>query len=479
MLLTALVPLITFPYLSRIFLAEGMGKLNFVASVIQLFTLIAQLGVYTYGVREGTKIRDNKELFSSFACELLLINVFSTLLSYTIFIGSIIFIPTIHQYKTLLLVEGISIGFASLGLDWIYGVYEDYFYITVRQICMQLFSVFAMFLFVHDTGDLQIWAIILTITSAGSNFISIIYARKYVIFKLLFKVRCRHILVHLKPILFLFATSFASKVYCNLDTILLGFLTNDYHVGIYSAAIKVNSVLITCFVAISPVFIPQMIIFANENNKKKLALMLKRLFQVVFCLIIPIVVGCVFESDEIISLLSGDAFLAASLTMRILAPIILINTCTNILYYNYLVIYNKEKEVLRCTVIGGLINLFISVILVPYYKENGAAIGSLISEIATLIIAFLYCKKNDKNFMGSFPSIRNYLIGSIVIVGICMISKRIIYTQIISFFIAVILSVIGYFAVLFITKDYAVAFFIGRVNEKLHKRRKINNELYK
>ena len=54
-------PLITFPYVSRILLPEGTGKVSFAASVVNYFLLIAQLGIPTYGIRACAKVRDNKE----------------------------------------------------------------------------------------------------------------------------------------------------------------------------------------------------------------------------------------------------------------------------------------------------------------------------------------------------------------------------------------------------------------------------------
>lgn len=41
-------PLITFPYVSRILLPEGTGKVSFATSVITYFAMFAQLGIPTY-----------------------------------------------------------------------------------------------------------------------------------------------------------------------------------------------------------------------------------------------------------------------------------------------------------------------------------------------------------------------------------------------------------------------------------------------
>lgn len=43
-------PLITFPYVSRILLPEGTGKVSFATSVVSYFAMFAQLGIPTYGI---------------------------------------------------------------------------------------------------------------------------------------------------------------------------------------------------------------------------------------------------------------------------------------------------------------------------------------------------------------------------------------------------------------------------------------------
>ena len=47
-------PLITFPYISRTLLVDGIGKVNFATSVISYFTMFASLGIPTHKNRTGT-----------------------------------------------------------------------------------------------------------------------------------------------------------------------------------------------------------------------------------------------------------------------------------------------------------------------------------------------------------------------------------------------------------------------------------------
>ena len=54
-------PLITFPYISRTLLVDGIGKVNFATSVISYFTMFASLGIPTYGIRACARVRDDRE----------------------------------------------------------------------------------------------------------------------------------------------------------------------------------------------------------------------------------------------------------------------------------------------------------------------------------------------------------------------------------------------------------------------------------
>ena len=67
-------PLITFPYVSRILLPLGTGKVAFATSVVTYFSMFSQLGIPTYVIRACAQVRDDKEELSRTVQELFLIN---------------------------------------------------------------------------------------------------------------------------------------------------------------------------------------------------------------------------------------------------------------------------------------------------------------------------------------------------------------------------------------------------------------------
>ncbi len=133
-----LFPLITFPYVSRILLPIGTGKVNFATSVISYFTMFANLGIPTYGIRAVAKVRDNKEEVSKLVKELLTINVCMAILSYTVFILALLFVPRLQDEKTLYLIVSMTIFLNAIGMEWLYQGLEKYSYITMRSSYLSL-----------------------------------------------------------------------------------------------------------------------------------------------------------------------------------------------------------------------------------------------------------------------------------------------------------------------------------------------------
>ena len=80
--LSIIFPLITFPYASRVLGVNGIGRVDYANSISNYFVLFAELGITTYAVREGAKIRENKEQLNQLCSEIVIINSISTAVAY-------------------------------------------------------------------------------------------------------------------------------------------------------------------------------------------------------------------------------------------------------------------------------------------------------------------------------------------------------------------------------------------------------------
>ena len=146
-------PLITFPYVSRILLPAGNGKIDAAAAVVTYFSMFSMLGIPTYGIRACAQVRDDKEQLSRTVQEILCINAVMTALVYVVFGASLYVVPKFAEDRTLLLVMGTTIFLNMAGVSWLYSALEEYAYITMVSLAFKAIGVLLMFLFVHDAGD--------------------------------------------------------------------------------------------------------------------------------------------------------------------------------------------------------------------------------------------------------------------------------------------------------------------------------------
>lgn len=176
-------PMVTFPYITRVLSVENNGKITFATSVITYLTMIASLGIPTYGIRACAKIRDDVQKLSKTVQELLLINIFTTVVSYAAFLVLLFTVPRFMENKVLLAIMSINMLLNVIGVNWLYSALEQYTYITVRSLIFKILSIVLMFLFVKESQDYIIYGAITVFATSASNILNFINIRKFVSLK--------------------------------------------------------------------------------------------------------------------------------------------------------------------------------------------------------------------------------------------------------------------------------------------------------
>lgn len=441
-------PLITFPYVSRIVGAEGIGKVTFVTSVVTYFSMFAQLGIPTYGIRACAKVRDNKELLSKTVHEILIINTITCIISYISLAIALTAIPKFASDKILFLVIASTILLNALGVEWLFKALEQYTYITIRSIVFKFIALIAMFLLVHSETDYVMYGAVTILAASASNVLNFLYLPKLVSIK---PIGNYNLSQHMKMILVFFALSVATTIYTNLDNVMLGFMTNDIEVGYYTASVKVKGILVSVVTAVSTVLLPRASYYVDKGLIKELYGIAQKAMSFVMLVAIPFVVYFTIYAKECILLLSGNEFMGAVAPMQVIMPTLLFIGITNILGIQIMVPLGKENQVLYSTICGAIADLILNVIFIPQYGAIGAAIGTLVAEFVVLIYQVIVMKSAIKEvFFGvKYPVI----FISTVLAGICCIWVKQLEVGV---FIALLISASVFFGV------YAVGLLVGK-----------------
>ncbi len=378
-------PLITFPYISRVLLPAGTGKVSFATSLITYFSMAAQLGIPTYGVRACAKVRDDREALTRTAQELLIINMIMDVISYIALAMALIFVPRLYDDRALYVIVSFTIVLTSIGMEWLYKALEQYTYITVRSIIFKLIALIAMFLLIHEESDYVIYGGISIFAASASNVFNFFYARKYIDFKPVGHYNFRQ---HLKPVFVFFAMSCATTIYTNMDAVMLGFMASDEEVGFYHAATRIKSVLVSIVTSLGTVLLPRASYYIEQHNDDEFWRITKKALNFVFLAALPLMLYFMLYAGQGINFISGEAFAGAILPMQIIMPTLLFIGITNILGIEILVPLGRERTVLYSEIAGAVVNLIINIMLIPRMASVGAAIGTLAAEFAVLVFQF-------------------------------------------------------------------------------------------
>ncbi len=466
-LMGVLFPLITFPYASRVLLPEGIGRVNFAVSVISYFGLFASLGINSYGVREAAKIRDSRENLSKFAKEIFTINMVSTAAAYSMLAVSILFVPKLQEYRTLLIVCSATILFTTLGMEWLYTAVEDFSYITIRSIIFQVVSLALLFLFVRTSEDIVRYAAISVVSSAGSNIFNFIHAKKYIS---LGKTRIKpgSLKKHIRPVMILFAMVVTSSIYTILDTGMLGFMTSDYQVGIYTAATKINRIVLNLVVSIGAVLLPRLSYYCGMNDRKKFLELAYKSLDLLMLLAVPAAIGLSVLAEPVILTLSGRQYLDAVPVMRIINPIIVVVGMSNFIGVQIFMPLGKEKWTLYSDIAGACINIALNALLIPPLGALGAAAASVCAEL-TVTGTQLYLVRNYLSLGTVFGKIVKYFAMSLIMGVAASAAARVFcFSTLASLIFGIFAGGSVYLAELLVTKNQWVNLIWNEVKGRLH-----------
>ena len=432
-------PLITFPYVSRILLPIGTGKVAFATSIVTYFSMFAQLGIPTYGIRVCAQVRDDKEKLSRTVQELLGISIWTTAAAYLLFFIGFWTVPRMRADKTLFLIVSTMIFFNSIGMEWLYKALEEYSYITIRSIIVKIISVGAMFLLVKSKEDYVIYGGISIFASSASNVLNFMNAHKYVSLRPTGKYNFRQ---HMKPIMIFFAMSCATTVYTNLDTVMLGFIKTDEDVGYYNAAVKIKGILVSIITSLGTVLLPRASYYIEHNLKREFEEITKKAINFVCVAALPMMVYFILYAREGIYFLSGDTYGGSVLPMQILMPTLFFIGLTNIMGIQVMVPLGKEKWVLYSVTLGAIVDMLINAVLIPGMASSGAAIGTLIAEAAVLV--YQYWKLKDLTCGILEKVCWKILIFAVLIAGAVAIWVKVLNLGV---FFTLILSAVIYFGI--------------------------------
>lgn len=426
---TAIMTVLTVPYLSRVLSVEGNGAVSYTQSVAGWFLTFCVPGISLYGVRECARIRDNSRKLATLVCELLIIITCCTCVSSIVFAIAIMGVPAFRQVSGLMWIFLVGNILSAYGVEWFYQSIEQYAYITVRTIVFKLLSIICIFCFVKNENDYFLYGFIIAILSACNNFFNIVRLAQLVDFKHVEKIRIAR---HIKPLSLFFITGLSATVITSLDTVLLGLFTSGtYQVGLYQFSMKCKNLFSTVINAVTNAMVPRVSYEESQGHTQRRLDIWHKGFVLIVFLTLSLSTYVFVFADPIIDFTVTAKFSEAATPLRLLCPLLVLMALNTYMNSMMLIPMKRESVTTAANAIGAIISIVLGCIFDYRYGANGAASAVLIANM----FIFLCLAYNTRMYWSSINVGQNMLkvVLSIAIAGACSVTVLVFSANVSSF----------------------------------------------
>ena len=436
--LILIIPIITTPYVARTIGPTGVGIYSYTYSVVSYFMMFALLGTSTYGNREVSKVKDDKDKLNYTFTSIYLLQLIVTILVSLIYLTYIFIFDS--EYFTINLIQFLYIISVAFNITWLFNGLQKFKFTITRSIVIKICTFLMIFIFVRTENDLWKYILILALSTLLNQAILWPFLKKEVKFV---KVKFKDLIKHLKPILILFIPVIATSIYRVMDKIMVGNIANVTEVGYYENAEKMLNIVLNVVNALGTVTLPQMTYLYANNKMGEYHTILKKSIILIFFMVFPVIFGFLLTADNLTVIYLGDKFIKSGALLKILSISLLFSPLANIIRMQLLIPKGKDKAYIVSVIMGALINLILNLILIKRYEAIGASISTIIAEMSVLLIQY-YFIRNELHLKDYIADIIKFAIKSFIMFIIVYLVGNLINDVVVKLVMQVITGVTVY-----------------------------------
>ncbi len=382
------IPLVVSPYLTRVLGDTSLGIYSYTYSVAYYFVIFAMLGILKHGQRIIASRRDNEIALRKTFWSLYSVHA---LFSFIAIIAYIIFALTGGaEYKNVYLIQLIFVASALFDITWLFYGLENFKSVVIRNLIIKIAECTLVFCLVKTSADLWIYTLIMSL--------SLLLGQAVMLPQAIFKVKpvkfgWNDVKEHFKPLFVLFVAVVASTLYTVFDKTLLGIMTVPENVAYYEYSNKIISIPKTIIAVIGTVMFPRACACIANGDQTNAKRYMDYSLQFTAFIGIGALFGLLGISNLLAVLYYGESFAACGNVIMALSPAIFIIGLGDIVRTQYLIPNHKDNLYIICLILNAVINIILSIALIPVLGIYGAVIGTLAAELFGLIFQLVVSRK--------------------------------------------------------------------------------------
>lgn len=381
-LLGLVVSLVSIKLLTTAYGSAGTGIYNTITTYLTFSVVLADLGIFSAGVREIAK---NPTREREIIGNILTLRLLTAALA----AAAAVYLITLTHYPLVLIrgveITGIFIFFnlVASSFDIIFQYHIAMYWSALAELLSKLVTLLAFWLAIHlDAGF--VWAVAsIPVSGLAILLFKALFSRKLLIVRPRFDVSVITWILRLS--LPLGAVYIIDNLYFKIDTLVLFALKGAVAVGIYSVAYKVLEVTVFIGSYFASSLKPSL-----ARDQAVAERIVNRSLIVMLLLSLPIAAISSVFAQPIILFLSNTTFLGGVKALELLAWTLPFIYCDVLL--GEVLIARDARRLLLLIASGSLVfNLILDFLLIPRYSYEGAAIATVTSEVVLLIVNLICC----------------------------------------------------------------------------------------
>lgn len=400
------LPILTIPYTIRIVGIQHFGLISFVTVFYTFASTVVDYGFTTTSPRTIALVRDNIRELNSVVASIFFSKIVLAALLGIVILGLIFWVRPFNTERTLFTYGfGLVIG-RLLMPTWFFQGIEQMRIITFLNFVSQIFFVTLLFVFLRHSAQYNDVIAFQAIGSILAGLCGIsLTVRKVGWFSW---PGFRTLYERLKDSLPGFLTNVSITSYNNLNTFLLGILTDEATTGYYSAVERITNMLKQIVGAISTSVVPFLSRLTNQGYKE-VFYFLRWFYGALTIFIFFVCLFTYFNAEQIILLTLKQSSWEALMTLKALCFIPVISTISNPPFI-LLLAYNKKKSYTTVAMSGALFNAVIGLAAIHFFALKGAIVTAILTEIF-IFVSFLYVAQKlhqNTSFSNCMDSKKNH-----------------------------------------------------------------------
>jgi len=459
-----IVPVLIGPYLLRLFDPTLYGYFNDAATWLDVGLIFGIFGIYTYGIRELSVARDDKDRQKKLYSSLFLIGVVTNLLSLMAY-SLVVWFAIDDAARLIYLLLGGKI-FANLFMvEWLNESIENYRFITVKTILVRTVYVIAIFSLIKNPDDVLKYTLIVVLTDLVNNLISFVFVTK----KIGFTLKGLEITRHIRPLFSILLISNVNLLYCQFDKMLLGRAVSEIAVTVYKIPQDITMMIGNLLASIVLVAVPRLAYYDHNGHPEEFNILVNKSYRSFMLVVFPACMGIACLAKEIMWIYGGGRYDVSIPVLMIFAFRTMESSVYTICANQVLYVKHQEGFLVRVLLMSGMMNIVLDFILLwaGVLTPVTAILATFFAEV--ILMALIFKKIRDLGVDFTFFNRTNvkYFLISAFFFPIAFLVRSFGWGEIINTLVIMTLCIGFYFSVLLLTKDETMLFLSGKVLQKL------------